>query len=568
MNRPFVKLSLTLLTFLIGIPAFLIAESVFRLRPPLRTDGDMRPIPQPKVIEVSDIYNVLYNTWLRHLSVQNMVLRQRPALNVNAWDEVPDSSWFTNRIGLHSVSFEEIVATLEGVPPEPAPWYVIRRNDSGYTPKVDIRDAKGKSYVLKFDPPGARERNSGGERIGTLIMHAAGYNVPHNSITYFRGVDLEFNGESYYQDPVGKRQPLTRSYLDGMLQQLDPMPDGTYRGIASLRLPGAAGLGPFKFTDRRNDDANDIIPHELRRELRGLRVIASWINHVDIKDAQALDMFVKGPDELGFVKHYLLDFSATLGAYEWPVAPYRVGHEYMFDGSAMGRSLLSLGFWRRPWEVHGVTPYREVGYFPDEQFKPDKWKPSFPNLAFENMDDADAYWGAKIVTAFSDDTILKLAQAGEYTNPEATRYVDVTLRHRRDAIGTYWFNRVTPLEEFTLVTNESGASILFRDLAIERGYADRNHREYTFWLTNSKGRTVFGKKTVEGTALQIPGLAEIAANTAKQPPDQYGRSLLLRLLIQSNQSNSKWALPAEVFIGYEENEPGLQVLGWSHAVRP
>ena len=57
------------------------------------------------------------------------------------------------------------------------------------------------------------------------------------------------------------------------------------------------------------------------------------------------------------MKHYLIDFSATLGAYEWPMAPYRVGHEYMFDGAAMGKSLVTLGLWRRPWEVRR---YRRV----------------------------------------------------------------------------------------------------------------------------------------------------------------------------------------------------------------
>ncbi len=81
------------------------------------------------------------------------------------------------------------------------------------------------------------------------------------------------------------------------------------------------------------------------------------------------------------------------------MAPYRVGHEYMFDGAAMGKSLVTLGLWRRPWEVRGSVEYPEVGYFSSELFEPDKWKPSFPNRAFDQMEDGDGYWGAKIVTA-------------------------------------------------------------------------------------------------------------------------------------------------------------------------
>ena len=295
MSNTKTALRVLLVALLMGTPLVIAAKKGFSLRPPIRIDKDDQTIPQPKEREASDIYAVLYNSWVRHLSLEETFRKHVPSLNVNAWDEVPDSSWFTNRIGVRTITFEEIVASLEGKPPQPQPWLVERRNDSGYTPKVDIHDATGQQYVLKFDPAGARERNSGSERIGTLIMHAVGYNVPHNSIVYFRLEDLKFDEKSYYRDPMGKRRPLTSADVEAVLKKLAPMPDGRYRGIASLRLPGTAALGPFMFTGRRTDDKNDIIPHELRRELRGLRVIAAWINHVDIKDNQALDMSRRRP---------------------------------------------------------------------------------------------------------------------------------------------------------------------------------------------------------------------------------------------------------------------------------
>jgi hypothetical protein len=536
-----------------------MARAGFRLRLPLRADPDNRTIPQPEPRNTSILYSIVYNSWIRHLSPENAVEKRQAALNVNAWDEVPDSSWFTNRIGARRISFEEIVAGLEGKPPEPSPWRVERRNDSGYTPKVDMQDRSGGSYVLKFDPKGARERNSGAERIGTLIMHAAGYNVPHNSIVYFRPADLQFDEKSYYRDPMGNRRQLTRADVEAVLNGLDPMPDGRYRGIASLRLPGLAALGPFGFTSRRKDDPNDIIPHELRRELRGLRVIASWINHVDIKDDQALDMYQQAPDGSRFVKHYLLDFSATLGAYEWPSAPYRVGHEHMFDGAAIGRSFFSLGLWRRPWEVRGMVRHPEVGYFDAELFEPDKWKPSFPNLAFEPMDDGDGYWGAKIVTAFEDETIRKLAEAGEYSRPEVTDYLAAVLRQRRDAVGKYWLNRVTPLEDFVL----AGSRLQFRDLAVERRAADSASRDYRFRIENLEGTKLTRDQIA--SAVDLPDIARFASEARLPPADRWGRTPLLRIIVQSRRNAQDWALPVEVVLGHTKTEAGLRVLGWTHA---
>ena len=534
------------------------AKKRFSLRSPVRIDRDDRTIPQPKEREVSDIYAVLYNSWIRHLSLEENFPKHVPSLNINAWDEVPDSSWFTNRIGVRPLTFEEIVAGIEGKPPHPQPWRVDRRNDSGYTPKIEIEDSTGQKYVLKFDPKGARERNSGAERIGTLIMYAAGYNVPHNTIAYFRIEDLKFDEKSYYRDPMGKRRPLTSADVEAVLKNLDPMPDGRHRGIASLYLPGTP-LGPFVFTGLRKDDKNDIIPHDARRELRGMRVISSWINHVDIKDHQALDMYHTAQDGRKFVKHYLIDFSATLGAYEWPMAPYRVGHETMFDGTAMGKSLVTLGLWRRPWEVRGKVEHPEVGYFSSELFSPDKWKPSFPNLAFEKMKDGDGYWGAKIVTAFSDELIRRLAAAGEYSRPEVTAYVENVLRKRRDAVGAYWLNRVTPLENIRL----EGGRLQFRDLAIERGVADAGSREYRFRVANLNGKRLTPDQIAR--SVEIPDAAQFAAHAIQQPADRYNRSPVLLVIIESRKSTKEWALPVEVVLGYAGAAKDLRVLGWTHA---
>lgn len=542
------------------VQALLLAASLLptwggeiRLRPPLWRDPDDRSVPEPRKRRVSELYALLYNSWLRHLSPEYKALGARDpgSLSVNAWDEVPDSSWFTNRIGRQPVTFEVILRELDARLPEPPPWTVVGVEDEGYTPKLRIRDSAGRRYVFKFDPA-EPERNSGAERICTLIFQAAGYNVPRNTIAYFRTGDLRLDDASLYIDAVGKQRRMTAADLEAVMARLKPLGDGRYRGLVSAFLPGA-DVGKFTYTGTRRDDPNDLIPHEFRRELRGMYVIASWVNHADAGDKNTFDAYI-GEDGRHFIRHYLIDFGSALGSGAFVNGPYRVGHEYVFDGAAMGRSFVTLGVWRRPWEVQGQIRYPEVGYYQPELFEPRKWKPNYPNLAFERMDDADAYWGAKIVTAFSDRLIQELAQAGEYSRPEVTAYVSQTLQRRRDAIGQYWLDRVTPLEDFVL----EGERLRFRDIAVQRGYANQDQRGYRLWMEGDKVTIPFSGQTV-----QLPKLT----SPARANPDRYGRTPLGRVWIQSQRRAGGWALPVEVILGRNRDSAQLEVLGWRHAAR-
>jgi hypothetical protein len=436
-------------------------------------------------------------------------------------------------------------------------WLLDRLGDEGYTPKLRIRDGSGRRYWLKFDLPKVLERNSGAERIATLILHAAGYNVPHNSITRFRSADLHLDQDAQYRDSVGNRRPMTPGDLEAALSKLKPMPDSRYRGLASLVLPGE-DLGKFKYEGTRKDDPNDLIPHELRRELRGLRVVASWINHVDVGDKNTLDVYCIRGAGRGFVKHYLLDFGSALGSGDFTNGPYRVGHEYLFDGAATGHALVTLGIWRRPWEVYGEIRYPEVGYFQAELFEPEKWKPNYPNLSFVRMDDADAYWGAKIVTAFSDETINKLVETGEFGRQEVAHYVANVLKARRDAIGYYWLDKITALEDFAFARGV----LRFRDLATERGFVKSPFRQYRLWVEDLTGKKLSQINICQGIECSVPG--EFSGKSAADP---YGREPLARVMIQSGRRNGTWALPVEVVLGRNRSGSSIEVLGWRHAAK-
>ncbi len=525
---------------------------------PLWTDADTRDIPEPAERDISELFGILYNSWLRHLDLAAMHGHRR-SLNVNAWDEVPNSSWFTNRIGRHAISVEDLLQGAPGQRPQPGRWEVHELKTEGYTVGFEVVDTADRRYVLKFDRPEAPERNSAAEKIGSLIMYAAGYNVPHYSIVHFRPEDLSVAADATFEDETGQERPMEESDLEAALDSLLARPDGSYRSITSLFLSGVP-LGPFSYSGTREDDPNDIIPHELRREIRGFQVLASWFNHVDVKEANTFDAYVSEGDRQ-FVRHHFIDFGSTMGSGDFVNGPCRVGYEYMFDGPAIAKSFLSLGGWNRPWEASCDVPYREVGRFEGELFDAANWKPNYPNLAFRGMGAADGYWGAKIVTAFDDDLVGALADAGAYTRPEVTQFVEETFRMRRDKIGRYWFDRVTPLEAFELDTTGEAVVLRFRDLAVERGVAQPGDRRYVVQVKDPVRLA-----TQESSESHEVGEVTIALAPATSiPPERWGRSPINVVDIHTERSDGALALPVRVFIGYQDEEPELRILGWAHA---
>jgi hypothetical protein len=532
------------------------------LRPPVWLDPDDKAVPEPPERPASEIFDVARNTWFRQLDIGYKGLQgaDRPALNVNAWDEVPDSQWFVNRIGRRAVTPAELEKGAPGLAPRPGPWYILRLKTAGYTPGLHFRDAAGERFVLKLDLPEAPERNSAADKIGSLLMHAAGYHAPFNNIVTFRAGDLALDEKATYEDPLGRKRPMTANDLEEALVRVAPRADGTYRALASHYLPGVP-KGYFPYWGTRKDDPNDIIPHELRRELRGFRVIASWFNHVDTKEVNTYDTYVT-VDGRSYLRHYFIDFGSTMGSGDFKNGPCRVGHEYIYDAPAIFKSLATFGAWERPWEAECEIPYPEVGHF-DGILDPPRWKPNYPNLAFEEADASDAYWGAKIVARFTDEHVRVLAEAGKYSRGEVTSYVEKVFRERRDKIGRYWFDQVAPLESFSLEEGPTTWSLRFRDLAVDHGYASGASRVYRFEVKDTWLSKLFAGESRDVGVIRFRALGD----RAFAPKDRWGRSPAVVIDVTTERMDGKPAVPVRVVLGRDESRPGLQVLGWEHAPR-
>ena len=99
---------------------------------------------------------------------------------------MPDSSWFTNRIGTTTVTAEEIArGPIRGAPPDPSHWVLTREKTSGAHPGFTARDAKGETWFLEFDPPYFPEGATGAVEVATKIFWAFGYNQVESFLTTF-----------------------------------------------------------------------------------------------------------------------------------------------------------------------------------------------------------------------------------------------------------------------------------------------------------------------------------------------------------------------------------------------
>jgi hypothetical protein len=270
--------------------------------------------------------------------------------------------------------------------------------------------------------------------------------------------------------------------LQTILQKTPANPDGTYRAMASLYLSGRP-LGPFRYHGTRSDDPNDTAPHEHRRELRGLRVFSAWLGHDDSRAVNTLDMLVT-EGGVSHIRHYLIDFGATLGSASYGPNSPRSGNEYLFAWRPAAAHLFSLGLYMPKWERVRYPELPSVGRFESAAFDPERWVPEYPNPAFDNMNPDDAFWAAKQVMAFTDEQIRAIVSTGKYSDPAAAEWVSKCLIERRNKIGKAYFDKVLPLDNFSV----AGGRLDFDDLSTGLDIPHQGYRAQWHTFDNATGR--------------------------------------------------------------------------------
>jgi hypothetical protein len=482
-------------------------------------------------IEGSNGYDFAEHTFLKPGDRRDI-----PAVNVNTMDEVPDSSWFTNRIGRRAMSLDEIVRGPNSMDTlNVDDWPIVRDKTSGITPGYRITDPSGRLYQIKFDPPANPEMASGAEVIGAAIYHALGYNVVEGYVVEIDPAKIVIAPNATIVDMTGNRRQMRRSDIDRLLARAARLPNGKYRATAS-RFADGAPLGYFKYYGTRSDDPNDIHLHEHRRELRGNRVFAAWLNHDDSRGLNSLDM-LQGAEGRKFIRHYMFDFGSTMGSGSVFAQVPRAGNEYILEWGPALKTLATFGLYVRPWvlvDYPDVAP--SVGRFEGDFFDPAEWRPEYPNPAFDRMRPDDAFWAARLVARFSDDAVRAIVAKARYGTPAAAQYITDVLIKRRDKVLRTWLTGVNPIVDPRL---SATGTLTFDNAAVAAGVASAPAGYVLTWsrFDNTTGANVGASEEMRATGPR-----------AEAPPAMLQGSEFVSVAIRSMHSGfPAWAAPVTVY---------------------
>jgi hypothetical protein len=542
------------------------------LRPEPIAYADTLPIEEPAYREPLEapllIRDAISGQVSKGISVRRLVNENHEALNVTRHDDVVNSAWFEHRNGRRSFSPEQMFRgpTTGTGPDTTGPIVLTQAKLQGISPGFHIQDSRGVRYVVKFDPLGFQYLSSSAGVIANRLLYAAGYHVPEDYIFRFRREHITgVKKGATYEDEEFVEHPLEIDMVDEILSRVDTLPDGRFLAVASQYVPGPP-LGPFHFSGTRKDDPNDWYAHEHRRDLRGLYVVSSWVNHVDMRFANTMDAFV----DPGYVRHYLIDFAASLGS--GTIRPHypREGEEYNFDFWPTTARLFTLGFYRQGWERQPsevIDP--SIGWMQVETFVPEGWKANWPNEAFVNRTDRDSYWGAKLVGSFTDEQIRAAVDAGELPSQFAADTLAAMLSYRRDRIVEYWYGRVSPVEnpEMQLdAASSSGFGLTFDDYGIRDGAWPAAGVTYTWKLRHDAwGRRWEGSSAAGEGPRQFLAIEPAAGDDPAEPNRVLSEEEAIATLeITVGGRNDMGARPATVYLQWDAAAGRYRVVGLEH----
>jgi hypothetical protein len=458
------------------------------------------------------------------------------AQNISTIDEVPDSSWFINRIYARPVSIEELRRgpnTMEG--PAPGRWTVIRPKGAGIAPGFIVRDEKGEVWFLSFDGKGHPRAATAAIAVACRLFWGLGYYQVESYISNVRLENLAMSPDARIRTLSGRVRPMTMKDVRRVLNRAEPSADGSYRLLAARALPGRT-VGGFRYYGTRPDDPNDLVPHEHRRELRALKVFGAWTNLTDMKAGNTLDTVIT-ENGRSLVRHYLQDVGSSFGTGALEKKDPDDGYEHLYEGAPLVKRLFTLGFYIQPWQYMSYPKAPEVGRFEGDHFEPEEWKARVPAAAVTRARADDTFWAALRVMAFTDEMIRTVVHEGQFGDPVSEKHLADSLIKRRDKIGQVYLTKVNPAHKFTLTGD---GALTFENAAVRAGFATppaSGYKAAWFHFDNATG--------------QAAAIGETAAPTERLPapsglPSADGT--FVKISVSGvDPSHPSWAQPVDVY---------------------
>jgi hypothetical protein len=542
-RRLAVRLAVASLAVVVLVASSLAAGRKFYDDDPIAREPETQDASGAAPTDVSLFYELSYSLFVT-AGRQPSGLR---AQNINTIDEVPDSGWFTNRVGSRAVSTDEIVrGPVVGPPPAPGSWTIIREKASGAAPGFTARDSAGQTWFVSFDAPTNPEGATSCIVVASKLFWGLGYNQVESFVTSLRREQLTIDPKATVRRASGKRTPMSENDLGAVLELVPRQADGSYR-VAVGRLLSGKVLGPYRYEGTRPDDPNDLVPHEHRRELRALRVFGAWTNLTDMKAGNTLDTLVT-ENGRSTIRHYLQDVGSTFGIGANRPHDWDEGWEYFYQNDATWRRFRSFGFDLSPWQTVKYEDVPAVGPFEGDQFDPETWRPHSPMTSYMEMRADDAFWAARRVMAFTDELIRAAVKTGGYSDPTAERHLGDVLIKRRDKIGRAYLTRINPVVDPVLGAD---GVLTFGNAAVQFGFAPAPERYESVWHA-------FDNATSESRRIESASSATARIQAPRGLPTERGSYVRVQVSAMSAQ-HPAWAQPIDVY--FRRVEGGWKLAG-------
>jgi hypothetical protein len=160
----------------------------------------------------------------------------------------------------------------------------------------------------------------------------------------------------------------------------------------------------------------------------------------------------------------------------------------------------------------------------------------------------DAFWGARLVSKFSDAAIRAVVAKARYSDPRAAEYIMATLVKRRDKVLSAWLVGVNPIVEPAIAPD---GSFTFENAAVSAGVATPPEAYVINW-----SRFDNATDSTSGAPIEV---RSTEARTAVPPALAAADGYIVAEIRTIHQGYPSWSAPVRTY--FRRTATGWQAVG-------